>query len=1115
MASSSDTAINALQNRANSLSNSLGASSTAYAPDTDPTESDLSKSTQLDSINKQIDTLKSTALRNEWYGKDTTGTGDVPVEDTGNSDGWLMSGLKALQRPLNAVAGAAQYVLGKGTDSDLFSNMNTAMKTGLTSGNILQQEGAPRWLQVPLGFALDVMFDPVNWATAGTSALIPRVGAGLLKGGLEEGALRSAADIAGKETAESGLKSAITNIGTRTGAALSGGWSPSKALEAGWTGLKSSLEKKGATAMRMIPFAHNIPGYAEATAKLGTKAIEGADKYDTLMGTSIYDKLGKGTLTGMPSGTIGKTAEGLIRKIPSVPLPAPLSIFGKMTPSGDDIADFFKYSPTSALGKAKLLDKVEQLGKEHGVLMERKEGDAHFINIEDFNKPGATVTLKDASSELANMAIKNADNAYTLSVRDANGVLNPDVAGRIKVFNSEENATFLLNEAEDTENLKNVVAAYKVPDYTKTGVAWYDDFITKMKSTSYNDIINYVGKPFGMTPRTSVEVEKAVQDGADQTVGVWNKLFGVPGKIADAAKTMTPGEWQPFNKLLTGINELTRIMKGVKTGMNIGSLVVNTLGNFVMGPMLGIPTYKAAYLKEMVNASKFLSNKLTPLELRNMFLGNANSLADMLEKNPNVFRKVSGVSSTEVVGKMSAEAKILGVLSGGDKWGEVKKFLYSEWIDAEESFNRVVKMEEDSTPMEIASAKKATGKYSTQTETLARLAKESPVRAGEKTSSFTENEVSNATLDQIRNSINRKVEENPTNMIYRAGQIVFDRLPAMYQRVDQIQKIATVNYITKVGLTEQELATLSKQINVGAEDMLEPTISGGEKLYRLTPLKATEAAMEAFMDYSAMPGFIQIMKSLPVLGAPFISFQYAMAIKMAKTAINNPAIFNKIGFMLDEMNASRTPEEKAAMEQKYNLYLKSPTVVKIMGMVNTDVKNIIPIYGINMFNPSERTYDNSAQGNFLRALDNLPIFQDPSGQIVKDFLIQPLVLSGTTQAPQGQFGQPIVPNYDANGNLINPSLGTRAFYAGRTAAESLTPGVFGYMGLISGGLPENVINLLPSYRARATAFAETGKSSVGATTKENAMVKTLRSVLGTSGIPAYTLDTTKSTPIKP
>ena len=164
-----------------------------------------------------------------------------------------MGGLKALQRPLNAIAGTAQYVLGKGTKPNLAENINESMKTGLTFGNVLQQEGAPRGVQVPLGFALDVMFDPINWLTMGSSSLIGGIGEGLVKGAMKEGT-------------ESGITGALKAVGTS---------------------VESNLARKASTVMNLMPnivknAAKKAPIVAEEGSKLafGGESISRCDRVD-------------------------------------------------------------------------------------------------------------------------------------------------------------------------------------------------------------------------------------------------------------------------------------------------------------------------------------------------------------------------------------------------------------------------------------------------------------------------------------------------------------------------------------------------------------------------------------------------------------------------------------------------------------------------------------------------------------------------------------------------------------------------------------------------------------------------------------------------------------------
>lgn len=1131
------TSITDLQNKYSGLSSTLSKSNTAYAPNTLPTSSDISIARQKSSLAKQIDDMRSKQLRNQWYGANST---TPEPEDTSTQDSGIMGALRNLSKPLNAIAGTAQYMLGKGTEPTWAGNVNKAIDTNVTFGNILQQEGAPRWLQIPLGFALDVAFDPVNWATAGTAALIPRTIGGFVKGGFKEGALRGAAELTAQKAATGiaeevapGLLGGIKNSFKGTKDIVSSGWSPAKAWEAGTTGLTSNLAKKAATVMKAVPFASKIPGYAETVAKLGTKAVLGAEKYDTLMGSNVIDKLGKGFM-GIPAGSVGTSIKNLVTGETKIP---GLGILGKVTDSGQTVGEkiykFFEYSPAKQVEVAKTHGMVTSLYKDKNLIMVGSPEGADIVNISDLLKPNSTITIDDATHELANLAVKDASGALKLGITDAKGALIPEVAGQIKVYDSLDNAKEMLDLAGKQYSMEHLVEAYKITEPGKTGVQWYDDFITKAKATTYRDMGNFAKTKMGMVP-TPVEIEREAQTGAENLVKFWNSqntvkenVVGIGERIAQSVKgikDISPGEWKPYSLMLNGLEAWTSIMKGAKTAMSLGGLVVNTIGNFFMGPMMGIPTYKGAYLKELLNAKNLLNNKITAADFKSMFFSDFNSFFDIMEKDPDLFRQGFGIDVRDISGKLGLEGKMASFV-GGESRAEMKKVLEdifnsldSAAVDAKRYADEAIKIESTLSPIEKSRIKKVVGGYKTSAETAREMSKRGATIEAQKGSAFTENELNNTTFDKLRGALQDKVDKDPQNIAAQFLNLVVNKMPRMYEQTDQIQKIATINYLTKVGITEQELLTMSKNIKIIESDLvtmdsagklLPPKIVNGEKVFLLKPEKAIEAALEAFMNYSAMPDFVKVMKALPVAGAPFLSFQYAMAAKMGKTLVNNPAIFNKIGYLLNEISGARSPEEKLAMEQAYNTYLKSPTVVKVFGMVNTDVKQWISIYSMNMFNPSQRKYDNSAQGKFLKALDNFPIFQDPAGQILKDYWIQPMILSGTNQASQGSFGQPLLPNYDADGKLISPTLGTRSFYAGRNALESFVPGTLAYLGLFGGGLSPETIEWIPSYRARQLALAETGKSSIGATTKENALVKTLRAIFGTAGIPIQILDTTQ------
>ena len=332
---------------------------------------------------------------------------------------------------------------------------------------------------------------------------------------------------------------------------------------------------------------------------------------------------------------------------------------------------------------------------------------------------------------------------------------------------------------------------------------------------------------------------------------------------------------------------------------------------------------------------------------------------------------------------------------------------------------------------------------------------------------------------------------------------IVNSMPKHYEYIDQAYKLGNAQYLTNIGLEEKNLIKLSRYLKIGKEDLLEPIIENGKKLYRLIPQKAAEASAEIFMNYAAMPDYVKILRSLPVLGAPFFSFQAAMLAKGGKTLIHDPAILNKISFLMSEISGARTPIEKAALEEKYNEFLKSPNIVRLSKNWNINVENLIPFLSMTILNPSERKYQETLPGTVANIIDSSPFFKHPIGQVILDYIILPSILS-EVERPQGQFGQPLYP--------IDASLGQQALYGARSLAETVVPGVAAYAGvaqpLLKGiGVPDEAIKYYPSYGWRQIAEATQGKSSIGALTKEEPLQKTLRALAARSGLPLYPLNT--------
>jgi len=161
----------------NDLEDRLRRSSTAYTRGAEPTSSDLRADLQLKKIRESRSEAYSESQADKWYSDDRA------EAKTERDEGALMKGLNALGLPLYGIVGGVEAILGKGTKPGL-ANVIENIRERETFGDLLRKYDVPELASLPIGLALDIAFDPVNWLTAGTAATIPKLvkGAQVAKG---------------------------------------------------------------------------------------------------------------------------------------------------------------------------------------------------------------------------------------------------------------------------------------------------------------------------------------------------------------------------------------------------------------------------------------------------------------------------------------------------------------------------------------------------------------------------------------------------------------------------------------------------------------------------------------------------------------------------------------------------------------------------------------------------------------------------------------------------------------------------------------------------------------------------------------------------------------------
>jgi hypothetical protein len=332
-----------------------------------------------------------------------------------------------------------------------------------------------------------------------------------------------------------------------------------------------------------------------------------------------------------------------------------------------------------------------------------------------------------------------------------------------------------------------------------------------------------------------------------------------------------------------------------------------------------------------------------------------------------------------------------------------------------------------------------------------------------------------------------------------------------FQKVDQTNKLADFMRLVRDGITEPELLkvtnnTLNTNTRILPTDIANAVWKGGKKYFIIKPDKAMEIVNDTYMNYAAMPAFIKSLRVLPIVGSPFFAFTYAMLAKVGKTALSNPAAFNKINFLLQELSGNQSPLEREALKSKYYSYLNTP------GMVNfgenlpffnkydiyANLAQMVPYYSLNIMNPSQRGFNDDIRGRFAQVIDSLPVFKDPLGQVLVDYVALPAIIRD--QAPVNMFGTPL---YEKNATTA-----AKIAYAGRSLVESLTPSVPSAIATSFPGLPDEMIKWFPSYPGRKVGYAERGKTAMGLMGNEDPASRGLRAWLSLYGINLYPVDLT-------
>jgi hypothetical protein len=601
---------------------------------------------------------------------------------------------------------------------------------------------------------------------------------------------------------------------------------------------------------------------------------------------------------------------------------------------------------------------------------------------------------------------------------------------------AEENALRLVEEYQQSsltrQDLKDILDSGLMDE---TGIKWYDD--------------------------------------AREAVRKWQWKV----KYKDKEKTVINGK-----KVLDTYGAFISTFKRAKVGASPGAWTNAILGNPTMAWMAGVNIMDPLYLKSVNDARKIHLNKDGAVALVER-LKELPEMAQYMDFHKKEFARNFGTSPEFLASRKE-------IMESAVRAGKDRGIIAKDYNKEEVALATARAFEEASQQVRAL-------KTTTPTQAMAKMG-EDAAREGRSITkydlspSLVAGEMVNSQMANDMAAYIAKRAQEPGQLGYKILDGMFNKSMEGYERIDQTFRYGTFNYLSTVGVSEGELNTLRRTIQMEPSDIIRSSNKDGIIRYQIKPEKAQEIASEIFLNYQAMPGAIKMLRSLPILGSPFASFMYGMTLKTGKTLAYNPAVFNKITFGINDFGGGQTPLEKQSLESPYYSYLNAPTMFRVPFIdenpIYMNLANLLPYYSLNMFTPTDRPYKDTLPGALVDVVDKSPILDDPVGQVLFDYFILPMMLN--EQNPIGSFGQPIYPK--------GASLTEKAGYAARAMGDTVVPGVAQYAGLVT---PESVADYMPGYRWRQLAYAKEGKNPYGHTGKEPAASRTLRGVLAGAGIP--------------
>jgi len=1032
--------VNKYSNIASALEEDAESSDT-YFGSASPSASDIALNKKILKNAKTEDTAMSEEAKKRWYPTTTEANVDMATSPKKEEKSYIGNFLKALGSPLYAEVGAVESLLGKGTKKGLLENIKSNVEEQEGFGSLYRKMGMGKTASILLGLGTDIIGDPVNIISAGTASLLPRVIKGAVKGGAVGAAKGLATSIPGK------MLEGTVKFGTKFAG------------------------EKGSTLAKTI----------------AEKQLKNLDDYNKIIGHDPMEKLLDVYNNGSFASNVFDKTEEVIKKLPG----------------GDTFLDTFIYRPVSTWRKNKLIIEAEKTSK---------------AMADNILEEGST-SVTEAQSTLASKRIKTLDEFKKASM--AAGKWDDDAEEGYQKVVKSFNETELRTRTAGARVMDSGVDA--VLDTGNTGRVTSDKLADALSKEYYDQAavlaMNDKIIEAGFTPEEISEALKVMRVGKEESKKTgWKVYDEINQKITDyKIKDVAVGQ-----KMADTYNTLLGAFKTIKVG-NPSSIVTAILSNPTMALMKGLDIFSSQYVKSVNVARKILGGTAEGKSYAQLL--DSPVFATYIQRYPELFKAVTGFHPKFILNKTEI-AEQLNRINNTDEL----KVLFKDYSE-EQKKEMLEKMHK-----ELRSVFSIAGKSDTL-EPGYKLNKSpfASMLAGEEsfgTSTFVAQELDITAYKKLVNLVGEKAAAG--NPAYKMLNWYLTKPIEVFEQVDQTYKLANIIHLTQEGVTENEIMRMTKLGRYKPGKAIQSSLKKGEqfnwssvpddvkfivgnkgqllasrgdaevfldpvtKRYKFTPDKALEESSEIYMNYAAMPKAVKVLRSLPVLGSPFVAFQWAMLHKTGQTIVSNPELLNKIQFAIGEINGGRSPLERSALEKPYYQWYNKMGMVSLPFFQDNplylNLAPFLPYYSMNLFQPSERNYEKTLGGDMAKFIDATPFFKTPEGGILLDYFLMPMLMRESDAT--GQFNQTLFPT--------DATALEKAKIITMQAIESYTQNnIPAALGLVT---PESALEWIPNYKWKKVGYAKEGKGLHGVQTKEERNSLVMRNILSAyTGINLYPL----------